>query len=355
MENGVVNVANRIDPDMFDVRFCCLIRRGAFADRLLRNGDAIDVLEKPNGKSLATVYRLWRSIARCKPNVVHTHNLGTLIYAAPATCWGRTAPILHGVHSELPDSEQTPKRIHLRQRCYGAARRIHTVTQGLTDHLTDLKLDVRPIDTITNGVDLDVYRPDAPTTLRTELGIPQSAFVIGVVARFGAYKRHEATLDAFDVLAADHPDVHLVFVGGSGPRKTAVEARHQASPHADRIHLAGFCPKPAEVYPAFDVLAIPSVREGLSNAALEAMASEVPVLTNSSCGAADAITHGKDGWIADLTEQESFVAALQETLAARNQLPAFSHAAREAVRARFSMQVMVDGYTELYQQIANRN
>ncbi len=353
MENGVVNVANRLDPEAFDVQFCCLATRGEFADRLIRNGDCIDVLGKPPGKSLRTVWRLMNAIRRVKPDVVHTHNLATLIYAAPATWWGRSVPLLHGVHSEMPEEEQTAKRLALRRRFYGAAKSVQTVTIGLTRHLEALGLNNREIATVTNGVDTTVFRPDQHCTLRAELGIAESAFVVGMVARFGAYKRHEAALAAFDELAGEFPDFHLVFVGGSGPRKEAVEARRAASQFSDRVHLAGFRSLPAEVYPAFNVLAIPSIREGLSNAALEAMASGVPVLTNAACGAADAVTHGADGWIADLTDHKQFVAALRDALLAREQNAEFATRARAVVIERFSMKSMVAGYGDLYRRIAD--
>jgi glycosyltransferase involved in cell wall biosynthesis len=352
MENGVVNVANRIDPDEFDVRFCCLERRGEFAERLLR--PKVYVLDKPPGKSLRTVWRLNRLIARERPHLLHTHNLAPLIYGAAATFRGITCPILHGVHSEMPAQEQTPKRIKLRQRFYRASKIVQTVTVGLTRHLEDLGLGVRPIETVTNGVDTAVFSPDNRSEIRAEFAIPSDAFVIGMVARFGAWKRHLDILEAFAKIAAEHPDVHIVFVGTGGPKEQEVRECCAASPFADRLHLAGFREKPGLVYPAFDMLAIPSIREGLSNASLEAMASGVPVLTHSACGAADVITDSVDGWVADVASVPDLTAALRRVLNDRPRLSAIKARVRGSVEARFSMDAMVAGYADLYRRVARR-
>jgi glycosyltransferase involved in cell wall biosynthesis len=352
MENGVINVANRLDPEAFDLRFCCLERRGEFADRLLR--PKISVLDKPPGKSLRTVWRLNRLIARERPHVLHTHNLAPLIYGAAATLRGLTCPILHGVHSEMPTQEQTPKRIQLRQRFYRASKRVQTVTVGLTRHLEEIGLGVRPIETVTNGVDTRVFTPDNPSTIRAEFAIPEDAFVIGMVARFGAWKRHLDMLQSFAEIAADNPDVHIVFVGTGGPNEKEVQERCAASEYADRLHLAGFRSEPGLVYPAFDMLAIPSIREGLSNASLEAMASGVPVLTHSACGAADVITDGTDGWVADVAQVDDLTAALRRVMSDRPRLADIKARVRGSVEARFSMDSMVAGYADLYRRVSGK-
>ncbi|MFT5126711.1 MAG: glycosyltransferase involved in cell wall biosynthesis [Rhodothermales bacterium] len=352
MENGVVNVANRLDPEAFDVRFCCLERRGEFADRLLR--PQVTVLDKPPGKSLRTAWRLNRLIARARPHVIHTHNLAPLIYGAAATLRGITCPILHGVHSEMPTQEQTPKRLQLRQRFYRASKLVQTVTIGLTRHLEELGLGVRPIETVTNGVDTSVFSPDNPSEIRAEFAIPEDAFVVGMVARFGAWKRQLDMLQSFAEIAVEHKDVHIVFVGTGGPNEQEVSERCTASPFADRLHLAGFRAQPELVYPAFDMLAIPSIREGLSNASLEAMASGVPVLTHNACGAADVITDGEDGWVADVASVPDLTAAMRRVLSDRPRLADIKARVRGSVEARFSMESMVEGYAELYRRIARR-
>ena len=109
--------------------------------------------------------------------------------------------------------------------------------------------------------------------------------MIGIVARFGSFKRHAALVQAFEKVASSHADLRLLMVGEGGPEKEAVAKQVTASPLASRIVMAGYQSDPVPWYQSMDALIVPSSNEGLSNATLEAMACGVPVLTNDICGA----------------------------------------------------------------------
>src|SRR5688572_2424572 len=81
MENGICNLAGALATRGIATSVACLERSGPFAARL-PNPEAVEVLGKRNGFSPFAALALWRTIMRCKPQVVHTHNLGPLIYGA---------------------------------------------------------------------------------------------------------------------------------------------------------------------------------------------------------------------------------------------------------------------------------
>ena len=356
MENGIVNVANRLDPGRFRVAVCCLERRGAFADRLPSSVEVSAIGRQP-GFSLAIVRALRREIARLRPDVIHSHNLGPLIYSGLATFGGLTVPLLQGEHAELTAAERTPRRMGMRRVLYRCCRAVHSVGTGLNEHLLGLGFPPSKLCTIVNGVDTVRFRPPEPAEqgeIRRAQGIPADALVIGIVGRFGPFKRHRELIAAFEEVAEKHPRVHLLIVGGGGPEETSARARAQASPQAARIHLTGFQRDPSVFYRAMDLLAVPSVNEGLSNAVLEAMASGVPVLGHSVCGNADAIASGTDGILANLAEPASIGPALGEALAAPDRLAAMGTAARCKIQTDFSLDKMVREYEALYFQVARR-
>ena len=121
-----------------------------------------------------------------------------------------------------------------------------------------------------------------------------------------------------------------------------------------RIHLTGFRQDPLPCYQALDVLAVPSINEGLSNAALEAMACGVPVLANLGCGHEQIITHRADGVIADLATASSLAGEIISLLSQPQLLSDFGHRARETVETKFSLKAMADAYEELYRSAAKR-
>ena len=354
MENGIVNITNALDPERFQVGVCCLESRGAFADRLSAAVE-VTVLNKQPNFSLGICRALRREILRTRPHLIHSHNLGPLIYSGIASLGGITAPILQGEHAELTPHDLDPFRLRLRHLLYGCCRAVHSVGHGLHRQLVALKFPESKLQVIVNGVDTSRFSPatlDERAGARHGAGIPAGALVAGIVGRFGPFKQHQALIEAFEPVADRAPELHLLVVGGGGPRETAIKAQAGASRHSARIHFTGFQNDPRPFYRAMDVLVAPSTNEGLSNAVLEAMACGVPVLGHHACGNADVIAAGLDGFLADLSTPERIRVALEEIVKTVARLPDLGAAARCKVVSHFSLERMVREYENLYSKIA---
>jgi glycosyltransferase involved in cell wall biosynthesis len=351
MENGVCNLAQGLLPRGIAAHVACLERSGPFAQRL-PDPAQVTVLGKGNGFSVRAVFALWRAIRRLSPDVVHTHNLGPLIYASLATLGGRTRPILHGEHSQLAAWELQPTRLRQRRRGYRACRKIHTVSQPQLAELLGLGFPPEKLCAIPNGVDTTRFVPAGRTASRERLGLPGDAQVIGLVGRFGPYKGHRVLLEAFQQIAPRFPASRLVFLGAGGSEEAAIRALVSAHPASDRIHLAGFQPDPAACYPALNLLAVPSSNEGLSNAALEAMACGVPVLANAGPGREGIVTPGHDGWLGNFTAAAPLAAVLALALSEPQALVDMGCNARLTVATHFSLGTMLDAYAQLYRHLA---
>lgn len=353
MENGIVNVANSLQPAEFDVHVCCLERGGVFVERMPQP-EKVRVLKKSPGVSFSAMVQLARVIAEIRPDVIHTHNLGPLIYGGLSTGLGISRPVLHGEHSLLTDEECSPKRLRQRKLLYRACRKVHTVSEGLRQQLIDVGLPGEKIVTLLNGVDTLKFSPAPRETARQHLNLPGNAFMVGIVGRFGPFKRHAFLLEAFTHLAAQFPDLHLLVVGGSGPEKDRVHAQAEAIKAKDRIHFAGFQNNLPPFYRAMDLLIVPSINEGLSNAVLEAMSCGIPVLANNTCGNGEVIASGENGIVADLNSPETLRCELQKVLVERSRLVKLGQFARDSVVTNFSIAVMVRNYERLYRAVAGR-
>jgi glycosyltransferase involved in cell wall biosynthesis len=352
MENGLVNVARLLDPEEFEVHVACIERSGAFAERLpdLKN---VTVLGKKSGFSLQAVFRLAGEISRIRPAWIHSHNLGPLVYSSLATLGGMTCPILHGEHASLTDEECLPRRMRQRRWLYHCCRRVHTVSFGLSRHLVELGFPEGKITTIVNGVDIHRFAPGDRSDARRMTGLPPDAQVVGMVGRFGPFKRHAVLLEAFAGLGAQHPNLHLLIVGGGGSEQARVAEAVRLHPHAPRIHLAGFQNNPVQFYQSMDLLVVASINEGLSNAVLEAMACGIPVLANSACGNTEVITCDQDGFVADLGTPEKLRSQLSRHLANLLFLAPVGARARQKAVSDFSIEKMVAGYSALYRRARN--
>ncbi len=354
MENGIVNIAQRIDPEKFDVHCCCLERPGAFVERL-PDRSKVHVLGKQAGFSMKAVFQLAQLISRLRPDVLHSHNLGPLIYSGLGSGFGITTPVIQGEHSLLTKEECSPRRLRQRHWLYRACREVHTVSTQLRDQLLQLKFQGKKISVIINGVDTERFVSGDSTEARKKIGpgqIPSSAFVFGIVGRFGAFKRHAALINAFNIIAREKPDAHLLIVGDGGPEKDRVRAQAAASPVANRIHLVGFQQDVRPYYQAMNALIVPSENEGMSNAVLEGMACGLPVLAHDICGNSEIITPGVDGWIANLQTEDKLAHELKNVLAVGPGLVKMKEMARAKVRDKFSMRSMVEQYAALYSRNA---
>jgi len=353
LENGVVNLARALAPRGFTSHVACLEGRGAFADRLPESSQVL-LLGKNGGFSPSAAWRLARVISRVRPQIVHSHNLGALIYSGLATLGGWRCPLVHGEHSQLTDEERQPGRLRQRRYFYRGCQIVHTVSAAMRKELILLGFSAKKITAIANGVDTARFAPADAAAARRALSLPADALCLGIVGRFGPFKRHVQLLEAFEQIAPRFPKARLLIVGGGGSEEAAVARRVQASAFRARLHLLGFQSDPRACYQALELLIVPSVNEGLSNVALEAMACGVPALVRAGCGHEQLITPGLDGWIETLPTSEDLAARLAEILAEPSRLVDFGRNARKKVAAQFSLESMIAAYEDLYRASAPR-
>jgi glycosyltransferase involved in cell wall biosynthesis len=353
MENGLANLTQHFDPDEFDTHVCCLEREGSFASRFPKP-EQIYTLQKSNGFSIRSLFGLIKLIWRIQPHVIHSHNLGTLIYASTATAQGRWKPILHGEHGQLAGEHSEPRRVRQRMKYFPHCRALHTVSHSLREHFSEFGFAPADFRVIVNGVDTERFQPGDKKAARRELGLQEDAPTIGMLGRFGPYKRHDLLLKAFEEATARVPDAQLLVVGGSGPEEDNVKRQANESRVADRIWLTGFQDDPRRHYHAMDLLVIPSINEGLSNALLEAMASGVPALCNAAaCGSEEVISPGEDGFITEISTSSGLAKDLADAMSDPARLVDMGRTARKNIEQHFSIEKMVSEYQRIYRELAH--
>lgn len=163
---------------------------------------------------------------------------------------------------------------------------------------------------IPNAVDAERFRPQ-PSDFREKHGIGRDEFVALYVARFQAFKNHHMLIDAFARLAKERPASRLVLAG-SGPLRERAEQQVAELSIADKVLFLGEVPfdgLPA-IYAAADVKVISSDYESFCFAAIEAMASGLPVLTTDCAWVPRLVSDGA-GLVVPVGDAEAFAAALK--------------------------------------------
>lgn len=140
-----------------------------------------------------------------------------------------------------------------------------------------------------NALDLNAYTfsPESRSAIRSELRIEPDALVVGHVGRFAQQKNHGFLIEVFAELLKVRPDTRLVLVG-QGELEGEVHAKAEAFGVLDGIVFAGVRPDVPALLSAFDVLALPSLYEGMPNVVIEAQAAGL------ACAVSDTVTRQAD-------------------------------------------------------------
>jgi glycosyltransferase involved in cell wall biosynthesis len=171
-----------------------------------------------------------------------------------------------------------------------------------------------PVETIGSGIDLRAVQASAePNGLRSSLGIDEGDPVVGTVANLRWQKGHAYLLQAAATVRQKFPKVRFVLVG-RGPLEG--DLRRQASDLGldGSLVFAGARDDAPRVMKSFDVVALPSVQEGLPLVVLEAMAVGAPLVATRVGGIPEAVTHGRDGLLVPPRDPDALADAISSIL-----------------------------------------
>lgn len=221
----------------------------------------------------------------------------------------------------------------------------------LVDHVVVVADRMRPAYAGLGGGRLSVIpnavhppaRRHFPGAVRMSLGIPPQAPVVGCVARLVEQKRLDRLLDA----VARLPREVRCIVAGDGPLRAPLERQAAALGLAGRVYFLGHRPDVADVLGALDVFVATSDREGMSNAMLEALAAEVPVVSTWVSGTDEALRPGRDGVAPGVVvgfDADAVAAAVRAVLEDGDRRRAMAAAAGVRAREAFGFPRVLDAW-----------
>lgn len=204
---------------------------------------------------------------------------------------------------------------------------------------------------IPSSVDPEALRPAvARETTRRDAGLGDEDVLLLVLAQITRRKGIDVLLDAFAAVRAPSPRTHL-WIAGDGPERAALAAQAASLGLGDAVTFLGPRADKADLLAAADVLVLPSRREGLGIAALEAMAAGRAVLASRVGGLAEAVVHEGTGLLVPPDDASALGDALRRLLTDAALRARLGAAGPERIRAGFHCDHMVDAYDALYGEI----
>ncbi len=197
-------------------------------------------------------------------------------------------------------------------------------------------------------------------------GSPLPDVLIGSIGRLEPVKGHRILLEAAARLPPPPPASHplpgaagdrpaferlgIVLVG-DGPERAALTALASRPPLRGRVWILGERADAASLLPAFDMFALPSFSEGMSNALLEAMAEGIPVIATRAGGTPEVVEPDASGLLVDPGDPAALAGALAGLMANPQRAAALGWAGRERVRREFSIERMLGAYRRVYDDL----
>jgi len=209
----------------------------------------------------------------------------------------------------------------------------------------------REINLIPNGIDAELFMPmERNTALEEALGIQSDGGTVGFVGELREKKGLSALLHAYAQAVKTIP-VSLLIVGDVrvGDDKKLFEELKSSIPNA-KIVVTGYVSNHdlPSYYSVMDVLVHPSLRDGMPNAVLEAMACGRTVIATQAGGVMDMLHDGKNGRLVSINDINSLSAVLQEVLSDKVLQSRLGASARRTILDKFTLQNELDGNIAVY-------
>jgi glycosyltransferase involved in cell wall biosynthesis len=293
---------------------------------------------------------LWRLMRLERFTIVHTHNPKPGVLGQIAARLAGVPIVVNTVHGFYFHERQRPPQRRFYMALEKLAGRVSDVVfiQSAEDVRTALQQRIAAPEKVRhlgNGVDLRRFSRAAvagqdPAAMRREVGLPPSGPVIGFVGRLVKEKGILDLFAAARLVRERVPDVQFLLVGRVDEDKHDAVRPELASAYgvADICHFSGPRDDMPELLALMDLFVLPSYREGLPRAVLEASAMEIPCIVTDVRGNREAVRHGVTGVIVPPADPAALAGAIVELLTDRENARRMGTEGRRMAMAQFDEQ-----------------
>jgi len=185
--------------------------------------------------------------------------------------------------------------------------------------------------------------------IRSALGLPEGAFVVGAVGRLSVEKGHRHLIDAAPMLVPRVANLRFVLLG-EGRERPELEKQVIRLGMRERVVFAGFQTDVRPWIQGCDVIANPSLTEGMPNAVLEAMALGTPVVATAVGGVPDMIQDQVSGLLVPPGDPAALASAILDLFANPSRAVQLARAAQTKLE-EFSPAKQCERLLDLYAEV----
>jgi glycosyltransferase involved in cell wall biosynthesis len=325
-----------------------------------------EILDMPNMRreinpwhDVIWAVKLAKFIRKNKIDIVHTHtSKGGMIgrfaarMAATNFLFGNRPLTIHTVHGFAFHEFSPPSVI-----------RVCSILERIASRWTDKvvfvnefhqqwakKLSIAPpskMVTISNGIPAEAEQTTSEISLRHEYRMPENAYIIGSIGRLAPQKGLEYLIKAMPKILTCQPNTYAVLVG-EGSLRNKLEKLANTIDVGKNVIFTGFVPHPEALLPQFDLIVLPSLREGLSIALLEAMRAGKPIITTAIGSNLSVVVDNQDAIVVPPADVQALCNSILHLLQKPHLRQLLGQSAQKTFLTKFTEEQMLAKYEALY-------
>lgn len=318
--------------------------------------------EAAPGRDLRVLRDLVRHFRVIRPQLIDTHLSKAGILGRLAARIARVPATTHTFHINIFvgygwNSAERELYLRLERAAARWSSRLLCLSDELGHELQTLGIGTpEQWRTVQLGIDLAPFLASpagvraARCQVRAELGVPDDAPLVGLIARLAPVKSIKTFLEAAQVVHRTRPDVHFVIVG-DGESRARLEQLARALDLSQRTHFLGLRADIAHLNLAFDGVALTSLQEGTPVSLIESLAAQKPVVATDVGGVSRLIQHEVTGLLVPPRDASATAAAILRVLNSPAAAQSWAAAGRALVQREWSVERMLADHRALYREV----
>lgn len=350
-EQVIYHLVRHTDPAKYDSRVLCIDSPpGPFGHALQRAGIEIKSFTRRPGFDTALIRHLRTYIKTHDIDILHCHQYTPYVYGVLSAVRTRTK-VVYTEHGRFYPDRRKLKRILVNPLLSLITDRITAISDATRSALVRYENFPRNrIQVIYNGLDDARFSGTRNGHVRTLVGLPPNARVLGTVARLDPIKNHAMMLRALKRICQALPDTYLVIVG-DGPERENLQTLAAQLDVSKNIIMTGFRENIEEYYSMMDVFLLTSFSEGTAMTLLEAMAAGLPAIVTDVGGNQEIIQDGDNGLVVASGDDHTLAEKVLSLLQDEEQAQTMGRAARQRYLTHFTVNKMTRSYQQLYDDL----
>ena len=350
-ERFLIDLIKNTDREKYEISVLCVVEGGPLVKELKLNGIKTFIIGKKTKLGISTIWKIYKYLKKEKIQIVHTHLFAGDTWGRIAAVLAQTSVIISTEHS-VNFNEEIIKRLVKKFLSYFTDK-IIAISETVKENSQKRDwINSKKIEVIYNGINLDKFSLIDSRLRGNDKEKNKDNITLGFVGRLEKEKGVKYLIEALHLCHSCEDGNLKLKILGNGTQRKNLEAMSSRFGLKDKIEFLGFKNNPANFYQEIDILIIPSLWEGLSIVALEAMASGVPIIASNAGGLKEIIEAGKTGVLFESGNSKDLAKKILWAIENYDKINSMAEKAKTKVE-NFDIKKKAKKYERIYENFTN--